>query len=169
MEEDRYQKTHTPFILGLLSLVLALTLFAFFLYLLPHTLFSWQYNVPEFILDWREWLEYKYNFTEPVASKYILFLFFGLAMIFTIIAYIASHLIDNQLLPHEMGDMNKPVKFKKNGREALNLGLKIFVIIIIVFILGALFEWLIFDPATQPGSNVGSDMSRLRSNNFNGA
>ena len=144
MEADRYQKNHKLFIVGIFSLVLGLSFLGFSLYMLPHLLFGWRYDIPGFIMFWREWLQSEYNYTEPGASKILFLFFFGFAAIFVVIAYLSSSRLDSQILSGELQDTNKPVKLKAETREGLGLGLKIFFIIIVIFLVGALFQWSIY-------------------------
>ena len=148
MEADRYQKNHKLFILGIFSLLIALSLFAFSLYLLPNLLFGWRYDTPEFIMFWKEWLLSQYDYTEPVAARLIFLFFFGIAFIFGVIAYFSSNRIDNQILSKELKvpeEEESPDKTTQNTREGLSLGLRILFIILIIFIIGTLFQWAIYN------------------------
>ena len=144
MEEDRYQKNHLLFIISLVSLLISLVLFAFTLYMLPHLLFGWRYDAPEFIPFWTEWLQYQYNVSEAAASKLILFLFVLLSLIFGLITYFSSNRIENQIFSSGLSGTNKSPIFKKSTREGVALGLKIFFIIIIIFVAASLLQWLIY-------------------------
>ncbi len=145
MEDDRYQKNHFLFIIGLVSLLLALSLFVLTLYLLPHLLFGWLYNIPEFILFWIEWLQSQYNVTEVGASQLIILFFFLLSLFFATIAYFSSNRIDSQIFNLGSSRTRKPITFKKSSREGLALGLKILFIMIIVFVAASLFQWLLYN------------------------
>jgi hypothetical protein len=147
MEADRYQKNHTLFIIGIFSLVIGLSLLAFSLYLLPHLLFGWRYNAPEFIMFWREWLQSQYGYMEPAASKLIFLFFFGLAAIFGFIAYFTSNRLESEIFSTELEEIKarEPVKSTPvMTQEGLSLSLKIILIIIAVFIVSALIEWIIY-------------------------
>lgn len=145
MEEDRYQKNHLLFIIGLLSLMISLVFIAFTLYLLPHLLFGWIYDAPEFVPFLIERFQSQYNMTEGGASKLILLIFFLLSLIFVAIAYFSSNRIEREIFKSELTNTNKPVRFKKNTREGLTLGLKILFIIIIVFVVASLLQWIIYN------------------------
>ena len=94
MEQDRFQKNHTVFIIGMISLVISLILLALCLYLLPNLLFGWQYDVPTFVPYINEWLISTYNFTDSSASKILFFILVGLSLVFIAIAYFSSNRIE---------------------------------------------------------------------------
>ena len=75
--------------------------------------------------------------------------FFGLAAIFGGIAYFTSNRLENEIFSTELEETKaaiEPVKPKPLvTQEGLRLGLKILVIIIVVFIVGELFQWLIYE------------------------
>ena len=142
MEQDRYQKNHKLFILGLFSLVLSLSLFAFSLYLLPNLFFGATYDVPWFIANWVTGLHYAYDISEPAASKIVFLVFFLSALIFAIIAYISSNRIDDQIYSTEL-EIIKPVKVKRGTTGALRLALQILFAIVLVFLAVLFVEWLL--------------------------
>lgn len=147
MEADRYQKNHKLFIVGIFSLLIGLSCLGFSLYMLPHLLFSWRYGSPEFIMFWKEWLQSDYGYTETIASKLIFVFLFGAAFIFLFIAYYSSSRLDRQILSKELEDTSGHVQPRNNNsREGLNLGLKILFIIILIFLVSALFQWAIYIP-----------------------
>ena len=146
MEADRYQKNHKVFIIGLISLLIGLSGLALTLYLLPHLLFGWHYDTPEFIVFWRHWLQSEQGFTEAAASKLVLLFFFSLAVIFGAIAYFSSNRIDSEILSAELEAPELPEQsreLKPSTREGLGLGLKILFLMAIIFMLAALLEWAI--------------------------
>ena len=144
MEADRYQKNHKLYIIGIFSLVIGLSLLTFSLYMLPHLLFGWRYDIPSFIMFWREWLQSEYQYNGPAASKLIFLFFFSLALIFVVIAYFSSNRLDSDILSKELHDNSNPVEPPKSNREGLHLGLKILFIIVIIFVISALFQWSIY-------------------------
>lgn len=146
MAEDLYQKNHTLYIVGLISLVVGLTLFIFTLYMLPHLLFGWRYDIPSFIMDWREWIQFRYGIREVAAARLVLVLLFIVSVLCLLVAYFSSNNLDKELITSEVEEIEKPARIKESTKEELSLGLKILLIIISVFILAALFEWLIYTP-----------------------
>ena len=117
MEPDRYQKHHVLFIIGLVSLLSSLILIFFSAFLLPHLLFAWQYNVPEFIFFWRESLTANYGLTFSKSSQYIFLFFFLLAVLFGIVAYIISKRIDDEIYYNQLPVTITPNKSSQNLKE----------------------------------------------------
>jgi hypothetical protein len=117
--------------------------------MLPHLLFGWRYDIPGFVMDWREWIQFHYKFTEVAAARLLLFLLFILSILFFVIAYFSSNNLDRELDKSELEEFEKPARIKESTREELSLGLKILIIIIFVFIVGALFEWFIYTPPPE--------------------
>ena len=134
MEQDRYQKNHKLFIVGLLSLILGLSLVAFSLFILPNLFFGWHYDVPEFIANWVAWLQDAYELSSTAASKLTFFFFFLLGLFFAVIAYFSSNRIDNQIYSSEL-EISKPVESKKGSQGTLRLVLQILFIVWLVFIV----------------------------------
>lgn len=51
------KRSITIYIVGIICLVVAIGIFGFILYLLPYTLFNFNYNVPDFIVNLKTWLQ----------------------------------------------------------------------------------------------------------------
>lgn len=151
MEQDRYQKNHKIFIIGLFSLLLSLSLFAFSFYVMPNLLFGWYYDVPLFVMNLVEWLQYSYNYSSGAASKLIFLVIFLSALFFAGVAYYCSNRIDNQIYSSELQSQKKT----KSKRDGLRLALKILVISILVFIAATLLEWSIYTPPPADQSTNG--------------
>ena len=148
MEYDRYQHNNKIFIIGLLCLLVSLSLLAFSIYILPYLLWNWTYNVPGFILDWRERLKEFYNFTDSGASWTIFLIFIIPAIICGYISQLTSNYMDNQIegVKPETTTPEPPIEVKGDIQETIGFGLKIFLLIILVLVLVALLEWLIATP-----------------------
>lgn len=149
MAEDLYKKNNVLYVVGLLTSVIGLALFVFSLYMLPNLLFGLKYDIPGFIVDWREWIVDHYRFTAVASARLLLALMFILSMIFFVIAYFSSNRLDGDLYTPELEEIEKPAKIKESTQEGIGLGLKILLIIVAVFLFGALFEWLIYIPPPQ--------------------
>ena len=146
MEQDRYQKSHKLFILGMISMIGSLALFTFSLYLLPNLLFGWHYNMPDFISDLKGWLQLEYDFTDPGSAKLVFLIFFIPALFFSIVAYFTSNSLDNKIYKEELDSNRKPAKPQKSRDEAIRLFLQILLLVILVFIGTSVVEWLIYTP-----------------------
>ena len=129
MEQDRFQKNHTLFILGMFSLIASMTLLALSFYIMPNLLFGWIYDVPGFIINWVEIIKIKYNYSAVVASQLVFSFLFSLAVFFGIIAYFSSNRIDNDIYSAELKAEAPPRKIKNSGiSDAQRLALKILFI-----------------------------------------
>ena len=148
MEYDRYQTNKTVFVLGMIGLVLSIALILFSVYIFPAIILTWVYDIPEFIFHWIDWFEINYNLSSQAASWVVFLLFFIPGLILGIIAYYSSNRIDNQLYEVEPEEVveDEPVSREERirQRETLTFGLKIFILIILVLILAAIFEWMLY-------------------------
>lgn len=151
MEEDRYRTNNKLYIIGILSLLLSLSLLAFSLYILPHLLFGWRYDTPEFLMTLRTWLETSYNFTEVGAARFALTLFFLFTILFGIIAYITSNRVDDEIYEEELeeGQPTQPITQRKDVSESISFSLKVFFIVMVVILVAILFELAL--RSTSPG------------------
>lgn len=156
MEQDRFQKNHTLFILGMFSLIASMTLLALSFYIMPNLLFGWIYDVPRFIINWVEMIKIRYNYSAAVASQLIFFFLFLLAVFFGIIAYFSSNRIDNDIYSAELNEEAEaqPSKIKTTAiSDAPRLALKILFVSLLVFIFIKVFEWIIYTPTPAPQLN----------------
>lgn len=150
MEHDRYQKNEKAFVIGLLSLVISLSLFALSFYIMPNLLFGWQYSTPGFVISIVDWLQYAYNFTASGASTIVFFFVFLLALFFAVIAYYCSNKIDDEIYSSELQQRTPPEPVKESVKgDGMWLVLKILFFALLIFIAAALFEWVIYTPPQQ--------------------
>jgi len=153
MEVDRYQQNHSLFIIGLLSLILCLTMLAISLYLLPHLLLGWRYDVPEFISHFRQWLTIQFALSAAGASKMIFFSFLSSAIGLGIIAYIASSRIENQIYANEFPDTQSEPEYemstapkKEVMKDSLPTYLNVLGIIFLAVAAAFFVHWFISTP-----------------------
>lgn len=146
MEQDRYQQNTTPFVLGMVTLLLSLIFFTLSFYLLPYLLWGWQYKVPAFVINWHEWLKQQHAFTDSGASWLIFFIFIIPGLICGYISHLASDYIDTQVceIPPEKIELSPMVK--RDIKDSLNLAFKIILLIILVLIGLAVMQWLLAVP-----------------------
>lgn len=150
MEQDRYQQNEKVFVIGLLSLVTSLSLFALTFYVMPNLLFGWQFSIPGFIISVVEWLQYAYSFTSKGASTFVFSIIFLLALLFAVIAYYCSNKIDNQIYSSEFQSKKQPRSINiYSNNDGLWLTLKILFFILLILGAGALFEWAIYTSPQQ--------------------
>ncbi|KTC86756.1 hypothetical protein [Legionella brunensis] len=152
MEYDRFQQNSVLFVIGIITLLLSLSLFAFSFYILPFLLFDWVYDVPEFISIWREWLKEEYTFTDTGASWLILLIFIIPALIFGYISYLASNYIDNRLynVVPKRAENERQGELKKDIQETLGFVLKILGAIILILVGISIIQWLLAVPTPSP-------------------
>ncbi len=141
MEEDRYKKNSSLFIIAMLAMTIGFVLLAFTLYILPFLLFGWIYDVPSGIIYLQEWVHTSLDFTESDADKLILSFFTGLALIFIVVAYITSNRIENQIFKQGEEEPKKRAHLSVDTQESFSLTLKLLLVIIVIFILAYLVPW----------------------------
>lgn len=148
MEADRYKQNHKLFIFCMICLLMSLTLFGLSLFILPHFIWGWHYNVPGFVFDLTEWLIEYHSFTSAGAKIMVFLIVFIPALITGFISYITSNYIENKVLDiHEeknTDEINAPLELK----ETFSLSMKILLLIVLVVIVMFLVQWLITVPVT---------------------
>jgi len=136
------------FLLGLVSLAVSLFLFPLALYILPEAYFGWTYHVPDFILNFNEYLQDSFGMTRNSASWTVFYFIFLIAVVFANVAYFAAirtrHDIKKQI-PHEQID-EAAVRLKQanqNRRETIFLVIKLILIMVLVFSIAEVVQWVI--------------------------
>lgn len=145
MEQDRYQKNHLLFILGMFSLIMSLSLFCFCVFILPNLLFGATYDIPTFIGYWTDWLQEQYGIGDVAAARLVLLFFIVLTILFVFIAYLSSNRIDNQIYSDELKSARDSRPLKTN-RGSVFLFFKILITVALVFVAAVFLEWLIYMP-----------------------
>jgi MFS family permease len=142
MEPDRFQHNQKYYIVGIICLMLSLGLFCLSVYMIPYAWFGWSYDIPDFAQNLASTLQANYQLT-PKASVWIVILIFFLpALILAFIADILSNRIDNEI--HGLNTIEKEKPKKKPGDgESANLILRIFLILLLVFVAAEIFQWAI--------------------------
>jgi hypothetical protein len=141
MNEDQFQKNNKLFIICMISLVTALGLLAFSLYILPVLFWHAYYNVPEFVSTLHEWLKENYAFTESGANWTVFLIFFIPGIIASIITYIMTNIIENNEnhFTEEMPTQN-PV-FQEESNESFSITMKVISLIVLVVVAVLFAEW----------------------------
>ncbi|CAM2909340.1 hypothetical protein [Legionella worsleiensis] len=141
MEQDRFSANNRLYVLGIISLILALGLFFFSMYILPFLIWNLHYDVPEFLTHLITFIEKRYDYGE-VASKTISWLVFFLpGLVAGYISYYISNHIDDQILglAKQTETEEKPgatLDLQTDIKESLSLTAKIILwMILIVFVL----------------------------------
>ncbi|MGQ3887738.1 hypothetical protein ACQUW5_01745 [Legionella sp. CNM-1927-20] len=147
MEHDRYQHNKTLFIISIISLVAGLSLFLFALFILPNLIWKLNYNVPSFIYIWSEDLKQHYNFTDVGANTVVFLIFFLPAILATLIAYLTSNSIENELYGFTTTESDLRKKAVKNSsREGLLVIVQILIFIVLVISGVYTLHWLLSVP-----------------------
>lgn len=154
MEPDRFQKNHTIFIMGMVALIAALSLFALSFFIMPSILLGWVYDTPAFIPNWVEILRNNYHYTNASAAKLVLLFLFLSAIFFSFIAYFCSNYIDNHIYSEELQVNAKSVKVKTRFMgDELRLIITLLLCILLVIGVVQFFAWLIKNDRTVSTSN----------------
>lgn len=148
MEPDRYEQSHAYFITGILCLILSMAFFGLCLYLLPNLLFNLHYAIPEVIVDFYGYVLSNYQVGEKEALWYVFLAIFGLGLISSVIAYIASNHIENKI--HKLEE-EKNIAWsarKQSVRDSGRVFFRILLVVGFVLLLILLFQWVIASPPT---------------------
>jgi len=116
--------------------------------MLPHLLFNWHYEVPEFISFWREWFVTRYTMTEKVAGIMVFLVFFIPGIFAGFISYLISNRIEDGIygLVPEKSDNAEEGAIVKDVKETVSFSLKLFILIVCAVALLFFVEWLITAP-----------------------
>lgn len=147
MEPDRYQQSHPLYVFGMISLLISLGSLLFSIFILPHLLLGWHYDVPEFISFWREWLIETYGVSIDHASWIIAAFFVALALVFGIAAYFASTRIENAIYPKQTKVVqDEQIEKTRSVKGSPHFFWKVMGFIILAYIATFAFQWLISVP-----------------------
>lgn len=147
MEYDRYQENRFVYIVGIISLILSMSLFTLTLYIIPYLVFGITYSMPEFIPNWQQYLLNVYEFTNAGASWIIFVVLLSLSLFTALIAFLASNKIDNHLYGIKKTEEEQT---KVARQESINLIAKIALIVLTIFIIAGLIQWLTSVPPRNP-------------------
>ena len=150
MEPDRYQQNHTLYIFGMISLLISLGSLFFLIFIFPHLLLGWHYDVPEFIAYWREWFVENYAVTFNQASQIIALFFITLTLIFGLCAYFASAKIENSIYFDEakMAAL-KGVNRMKALKAPRYFFWKVLGFVILAYVATVVFQWSLYVPPSD--------------------
>lgn len=140
LEPDRYHKHHGRYILGMICLVLSLTFITITLYVFPFLVFNWHYTLPDWLANLIVWgldrIQRRY-LTSSVQAARLIFYICCLATLFvTILARYLSNKIDNDIYHVDDKKLSPATDY-----DVLGLFLKLFTLIVVIFIAARLFQW----------------------------
>lgn len=143
MEPDRYQQNQRFYITGLVCLISSMVFFGVGAYIFPHVAFGLTYNLPGFVFEWVNLIQSAYDVSEKTAGWFIFLIFFVLGLLFSLVTYIASRHIDNEIYAIEEPEVVDEKKQQKNMRETGPFILKILLLIGVIFLIAELIHWVI--------------------------
>ncbi len=100
--EDRYQTNKPLYMLGLFSLLGCLACIMFCLFVFPFLLMGAQYNVPEIIFEWRDYLVADQKWGASAAAWFIFMCFVIPAIVLGCISNWISNHLDQRVLPQDL-------------------------------------------------------------------
>lgn len=143
MEPDRYQYAQRHYLVGMLSLLLSLTLFAFSAYLIPYLFFGWHYHLPAFIQEWLQLLTAEYEITRKAAVWVVFLTFLTPAILFSLVSKWLSCYIERKIDGvYRVPFLDEPTP----GPSQKPFVLKLLLMIVLVFVAARFFQWLISSP-----------------------
>ncbi|CEG56995.1 hypothetical protein [Legionella fallonii] len=148
MEPDRYESNNKLYILGIICLISALSLFFFSLYIAPFLIWHLNYEVPGIVTILAANFEQQYNMSEGQANTLVWFIFFIPSLITGYIAYYVSNRIDNQI--YKVGDAGKeqerkniPPPVTRDISESAGLAFKIIFLMVAIVAIILLLQLLV--------------------------
>ena len=147
MEQNRYNQNHKLFITGMISLLLCLAFLLFMLFMLPHLLFGWIYDVPETVTHVREWITTDYGVSSSRASLVIFLFLLALVLLFGFVAYYASTRVESKIFsseePEDKEESHLTEKLSAGLKESFRFFITLLAILIVAFAATVGFHWMI--------------------------
>lgn len=150
MEPNRFKQNQGLFITSIVSLVISLSLFVFSLYILPHLMWNWYYDIPEFVLTSVASFQENYFFSEASAKIFSFLMFFVPALAIGFISYFTTKALDNKIYNISSAQPEYEVPISASIKESFGFGAKLLIIAILVIIALLFLNWLITDPKSLP-------------------
>lgn len=150
MEYDRFRHNNKLYVIGIISLISALSLLFFSLFIVPFLIWNLNYDVPDIITALITFFEEHYDF-RPGPSKFLTWLiFFVPSIVAGYISYYVSNHIDDQIYklnnPSTTETQDEKIATEQSHREWLesaNLGFKIIGLMIIIVVAILLLQLLV--------------------------
>ena len=133
------------FYLGIVFLVFSMLFIGIGLYLLPHLLFGWIYDVPQFILAWREDIVGTYHLTHFVASLIIFSIFFILAILSVYCTILCSSQLSPEIPKNESPENHAgKVRLRRDLQSTSYYLIRIIMVVLAIIVLIEIIEYLLF-------------------------
>lgn len=149
MEQDRFAVNNKLYIIGLISLLIALFLFFFSVYILPYLIWSLNYDIPDFISSLIAYFKDDLRYT-TFNSKIVTWLIFFIPGLITgYISYYISNAIDNKILGTKNSFESKRTEQEirqseiinnTQSRESYMLAARIIILMIVIVVVILLLE-----------------------------
>jgi len=146
MEPDRYQQNHALYIFCMISLVISMGMFCYFIYIFPNLAFHWRYDVPTFISYLRIWIVENYGLSTSQTSWMIMLAFLSVAFVFGLFALIASRNIENSIYLQQVTIVTVDEKYKKRARGLKNTSRffwKVLGVVLLAYLATIVFHLII--------------------------
>lgn len=140
MEIDRYTNNNKLYVLGIISLILALGLFFFSMYILPFLVWNLYYDVPDFVSNLIMYFQNGYYYS-PTTSKVLTWMiFFVPSLISGYISYYISNYIDDQILGITQSADSQEAKesseeIREDVKQSLGLAAKILILMLLIILI----------------------------------
>lgn len=148
MAEDKYLQHKKLFFSAMIFFVLGLSLFIFAIYIVPYLVWGWNYDVPEFIFNWREWLRDTYDLSDKAAKRIIFLCILVPGIIIGIITHFIINNIEHKVLDEDFEEV-EPVKKRLENTDLRNtviFSLRLISLIVLVILVLFSIEWLLTVP-----------------------
>ncbi|MBL7478779.1 hypothetical protein [Legionella bononiensis] len=137
MEQDRYSINNKMYVLGIISLILALGLFFFSMYILPFLIWNLYYDVPDLVSNIIMFFENRYEYSEAASRVITWLIFFLPSLMAGYISYYISNYIDDQILGlakkvNPELEKETTIEHQKDVKESLGLAAKIILLMILI-------------------------------------
>lgn len=145
MEQDRYSYNSTLYILGIISLILALSFFFFSMYILPFLVWHLDYDVPDLISNMIMYFEDAYFYSVTTSKVLTWLIFFIPSLIAGYISYYISNYIDDQILGLAKkidieAAKEASLEIQQDVKESLGLAAKIIILMIVIIVIILLLQ-----------------------------
>jgi len=137
MVEDRYANNRLAYITVMITIISAVLLLGYILFLIPYLFLHLEYDIPRFHFEFIEYIQYKYEVAHEMAHFVVLGGLLFIALLLVVISIILSRRIEKNiilLLPE-----NEKTSFNERY-PGLILSSKLIGIIIIFLIIGVFFR-----------------------------
>lgn len=147
MDRKSTSQNDALFFSGIIALLVSLTLIGFSLYLLPHMLWGMRYNVPTVSTSLPHFFSYEWGFSKSFSAWLGFFCFFIPGLIAGLIAQQIERKLESEKIRALTGgnsvENQEFLANKKSWRDSGMLAMQIFLVMLGIFIIVRVLEWLV--------------------------